>query len=65
MEKNKNELSNNEKRNIAEEIMSHDMDLEYADELLIHDEYIPEYFKWVDTDFQKNKVDEIEKITEK
>lgn len=51
-------------KEIAEEIMAHDLDLEFSDELLIHDEFIPEYFAWVDPDDQRNKVDEIEKITE-
>lgn len=55
--------STNKKKNVQDEIISHDLNLEIADELLIHDEYIPEYFAWLDVDTQRNKVDEIEKIT--
>ena len=54
--------STKKRKEVAYEIMAHDLNLELADELLIHEEYIPEYFNLITADEQRNKVDEIEKV---
>lgn len=66
MDNNKNQSNEIKKEEKLKgyEYFEYDVDMEASEELLLHDEFIPNLNHWTTSNEQKVKADEIEKITD-